>query len=194
MKMKHITLLFTCTLLTCFYNRAIKAEDNKILANSIIEGDLAEFKNLFKTDQATINDVVDSGNPLIYQIVAWYTAQRPFTSRIPVISASEKYNNRLEMIRFLVQKGADINAIGEEGNTALHKAVLKDQPKVVELLLELRADTSIQNNAGLTPYAIAVEEGYKEIKDLFDRHKMRSGLSSVRGQTKNPKDVFMSSK
>lgn len=194
MNIKHITLLFTCTLLTCCYNRAINKEDNDILANSIIEGDLAEFKNLFKTGQATINDVVDSGNPLIYTIVAWYAAQRPFTSRIPVIPVSEKYNNRLEMIRFLVQKGADINAIGEEGNTALHKAVLKDQPKVVELLLELGADTSVQNNAGLIPYAIAVEEGYKEIKDLFDRHKMRSGLSSVRGQTKNPKDVFMSLK
>lgn len=53
-----------------------------------------------------------------------------------------------EIMTFLMEKGADINAQNGDGNTALHAAAFLGRADAVELLLEHGVDANIRNNQG----------------------------------------------
>jgi hypothetical protein len=54
----------------------------------------------------------------------------------------------IDDIRILLREGADINAAGDIGLTALHFAAMKGHAAAVELLLERGADPTIQDEFG----------------------------------------------
>jgi ankyrin repeat protein len=61
----------------------------------------------------------------------------------------------------LLDRGANINGVDNNGDTAMHGAALNNYPRVVNLLAERGADPKIwskPNKAGRTPLFIA--EGY----------------------------------
>ncbi len=60
----------------------------------------------------------------------------------------------LDAVRFLLDRGAFVNAVDEDGNTALHYVVDKGFDAVVELLVEQGADLDIANRRGQTPLSI----------------------------------------
>lgn len=68
----------------------------------------------------------------------------------------------LPRIDFLLRKGIDINAIDEEGNTALHYAVKENYDTVFNFLIERGADINVRNSNGYTPLDYALENGYED--------------------------------
>ncbi|SFJ75113.1 ankyrin repeat domain-containing protein [Thermoflavimicrobium dichotomicum] len=76
-------------------------------------------------------------------------------------------HNRQEMIQYLIQQGADLNAQDEDGNTALHYAISKRAKQIAEILLKAGANPNIQNEKGETPLYIAVSANNKELVDLL---------------------------
>eukprot|EP00971_Amphidinium_carterae_P088073 1742208-Amphidinium_carterae.1 len=50
-----------------------------------------------------------------------------------------------------------------DGHTPLHRAARSGHKVVVQLLLELRADASIQDNKGVTAVDVAIAEGHLNI-------------------------------
>jgi len=77
-----------------------------------------------------------------------------------LIEASDKGNT--DIIRFLLENGADPNTRNDLGNTALAlaSASCKSCDVAPEILLKARADPNIQNNAGWTPLMVASSRGY----------------------------------
>jgi len=68
----------------------------------------------------------------------------------------------LKAVEYLVSLGADVNAIDNRGETAMHGAAYKNAPEVVTFLASQGADISIwntKNESGWTPLYIA--EGYR---------------------------------
>lgn len=47
--------------------------------------------------------------------------------------------------------GAEINAVDDNGDTALHVAIESEQPQIIRILLERNANTELCNIDGLTP-------------------------------------------
>ena len=68
----------------------------------------------------------------------------------------------LEAVRLALDLGADINAVDDNGETAMHGAAYKNLPQVVEFLAARGADVdawNVENRYGWTPLTIA--RGYR---------------------------------
>ena len=68
----------------------------------------------------------------------------------------ENTKGRIEMIQFLIDNNADINAQDAYGDTPLHKACAKKSVEPVETLLAAGADMTVLNKKKETPLQVAV--------------------------------------
>ena len=91
----------------------------------------------------------------------------PSAGSTPLITAS--LFGKIEVVRALVEAGADVNYQNKEGSTALHTAAFFCHPEIVGILLDNGADKNIRNNAGSTPLesVLAPFEAVKGIYDYF---------------------------
>lgn len=186
MNVKHVSLAF---ILSMGVHTILSSSISNEIGFAIGVGDLDAVKDLINNNPVSISTMKIQGKPPVIRALEVYNNLR-------ITDTDTERRERIQnIILFLLENGADINAQDSDLNTALHKAVKYSRsPEMVGILLEHGADPSIKNDEGLTASAIAVEEGDKEIKDLFNRHKMQSGLSQVRARPKDNKDFFFSSK
>jgi uncharacterized protein len=61
----------------------------------------------------------------------------------------------LDVVKALVDKGADVNALNETGMTALHFAVQRGSDRIVEYLAGKGAKFDVRNKQGKTPRDLA---------------------------------------
>jgi uncharacterized protein len=67
----------------------------------------------------------------------------------------EEERSALEAVQLLVSLGADVNAVGENGYTALHGAAYVGANDIVQFLVERGARLETMDNFGQTPVSIA---------------------------------------
>lgn len=77
----------------------------------------------------------------------------------------------IDEMKILLDNGANINAIGEHGYTALHNAVEQGHIKMVEFLLNQGIDTTIKNINHLTAKELAQITDNQEIYKMLDEFK-----------------------
>ena len=99
----------------------------------------------------------------------------------PLHSAS--YVGDLEMIRILLEYGADINAQNDAGATPLHWATTWSRTEVVCVLLEQGADPNISRYDGTTPLHNAVEARSPTKVRLLLEHGVHVDAVDKKGKT-----------
>lgn len=67
----------------------------------------------------------------------------------PLIRAA--HNGHLMTVKFLVEKGADVNAVDMGDNSALHWAAMRGHVEIVKYLLDQGADKTIRNKQEKLP-------------------------------------------
>jgi len=86
------------------------------------------------------------------------------------LQLAEFASGHSKMIQFLVAHGADVNAQGAAGATALFFAVLRDQGDDVKFLLAHGANPNIAEAYGDTPLVCALQLGYVSlVKPLVEK-------------------------
>lgn len=118
------------------------------------KGNLEEVKSLLVSDTSLINARFSNNNAT------------------PLIFATA--NNKPEVAKFLLKKGADVNARASNGHTALHYAAAYGPVDLVKLLLQKGAPVNfdVKDNAqgddpGCTPLLYAAANGHLEIVKIL---------------------------
>jgi ankyrin repeat protein len=81
-------------------------------------------------------------------------------------SSTAQIRDRIATV--LIQHGAEVNRVGQNGDTALHFAVGDRNPELVRILLAAGADKNAKNNQGYTPISLAKSWGYNNVVDALD--------------------------
>jgi len=110
------------------------------------EGDLAKVKALLEKNE----DLAEAKNK---------------KGETPLHSAAS--GGQLEVVKFLVSKGVDINLKENNGATALHLACYYGHRDAVEWLIDHGADKDVGDGDGSTPIFWAVHGGHKNIVELL---------------------------
>src|SRR5688572_8356263 len=77
--------------------------------------------------------------------------------------AAAAWGDRLDVVEYLLDRGADVDAANAHGDTALHRAATAGRAEVVKLLLRSGASRNCQNAEGKRPWDLATESGHENI-------------------------------
>ena len=109
----------------------------RALGEAISEGNIAEAKRLIQ-DGASLN------------------GRHPDTGSIPLIDAA--FHGELEILKFLLDRGARVSDTSRDGSTPLHTAAFLCRTELVKLLLERGASIETKNDRGETPIDVVSGE------------------------------------
>ncbi|OAP56492.1 hypothetical protein AYL99_09671 [Fonsecaea erecta] len=85
-----------------------------------------------------------------------------------------------ETVRSLAEEGADLNEqAGRYGGTALHAAVWRKRPEIVDILLDAGADPTIRDYNGATAAELSLFSGTKFYKRIYDEKRSQGGLAPL---------------
>jgi len=90
-----------------------------------------------------------------------------------------------QSVRLLVDEGANVNAIDNDGHNPLHYAVSTLQVDTVKLLLYLGADPTVTNNKGYMPLALLDLPDSNYDQDCEEFEEMKSILTAAAAKTQN---------
>ena len=106
------------------------------LERATAEGDLVKVQTLIEKDPQLLNP------------------KGRLNSMTPLHFAAER--DQLPVVKFLVEKGAKLNATDDQDRTPLHKAARQGYLPVVTYLVNKRAKINMRDNMGFTPLHDAV--------------------------------------
>ena len=70
-------------------------------------------------------------------------------------------------VELLIKKGANVNIQDNWNQTALHRAVYRNQLQIVQVLMKNGADKNVKDDKGLTPLDKAITEGKTSIAEYL---------------------------
>ncbi|CAD0009218.1 ankyrin repeat domain-containing protein [Flavobacterium chungangense] len=157
--------LFVLTALLCFY---ISTAQEKNVFDIARSGTLTEIQNLNKSNPDLINSLNENKTS-------------------PLILAC--YRGNIEVAKFLIENVKNINYNSDMG-TALMAATYKNQPQLVKLLLEKKANPNATDANGITALSLAVQFKNTELVKLLLEHKADKTIKDNQGKTAFEYAVF----
>lgn len=195
MQQKNITMkkhiftvasLLVAFVLSCYPAHGLTSEERKELNDTFGLGGCLDTNNesyskakeeLSKAiqagDEASVSRIVRSFEGIVNSEIKTFCG---FST--PLIFACRLGEHRFDIVKLLLQNGANANARDNDGNTPLHdRAFFASDAKDFEVLRILQeeghADTTVRNNEGLTPAGAAIKRGNTKAAELIFNHKQK---------------------
>lgn len=112
-----------------------------------------------------------------YPIIFFYEKLQKFFKNTSIIDVPTElgitplhyacFKNSKNAVDLLLDLGANINALDEEGNSCLHFAVNSNNPALIKKLLVRGADKNIKNSTQESPLDLAIKNNNKTIVDIL---------------------------
>jgi len=116
-------------------------------------------------------------NNQCYPIIFFYEKLQKFFKKETIIDIPSEFgitplhcaciNGSKNAVDILLDLGANINAVDNDGNNCLHYAVRSKNESLLKKLLVRGADKNIRNKNGLLPYDMAIDNRDKNIADIL---------------------------
>jgi YVTN family beta-propeller protein len=126
------------------------------LARAIARGDLDETKEVLRHQARRINE------------------RKPDGGSTPLSTAS--LHGRHNIAKYLIQRGAKVEATNNDGNTPLHVAAFLCRSEIVQLLLDKGGSVLTKNKRGETPIDVVSSPWSKQLADFY------TGIGNSTGQ------------
>ncbi len=91
--------------------------------------------------------------------------KEPFSSSTPLISAATF--NKPEIVKALIDAGANLSTKNNDGSTALHSAAFFGRVEIVQMLIDAEADKTLRNNFGATARE-SVMGPFADVKPIYE--------------------------
>lgn len=105
------------------------------IINAIKDGDLDTVRNLTRSESSLVNTTdVFARDCCMYAV----------------------HYDRIEILKFLIDNGANVNQVSSDSSTCLHIAAYKGNPDIVELLLKSKANINAQDSFNRSPLHWAI--------------------------------------
>ena len=169
-------------------NIAIESGDMELTKFLITNG--ANVNSLMQDGVSLIGYAIAQNNMDLLQILIENGANVNYTNGDSWADTPLKTASRLgldNVVRILLTRNVDINAVDINGNTALHTAALNSQLSIVKLLLEKNPNLDIQNKVGNTALHLAVISGNI---DIVGELVLKGANTKIRNNDgKYPRDI-----
>uniref|UniRef100_A0A8W8JLN2 Uncharacterized protein n=1 Tax=Magallana gigas TaxID=29159 RepID=A0A8W8JLN2_MAGGI len=159
----------------CLHTAAMRGHTNVVRA-LLSKGASVDAKT--KDGYTALHLAVECGKPQVVQMLLGYGAQVEFkggkAGETPLhIAARTRDGERCA--EMLMKSGADVNAVRENGETAMHIAARNGQLKMLQALMEEGGDPTQQSKNGETPLHVAVRHCHLAVaKELLTYVSMTS--------------------
>jgi ankyrin repeat protein len=157
------------------------------LAEAAATGDVARLRALLRTDPAAVKEHANSrsadGWPLLHLAAAFADRETVLTlldasADVRQVSETPMRNEALhallalskdaDVLRLLIERGADVNAVQTAGYRPLHQAAVAGREDLVRMLLDAGADKTVRCDRGKTPAEYARERGHAAVAELLE--------------------------
>lgn len=134
-------------------------------------------------DPPIVHAIEDGDLNAVQRIVAEYPeiVNQPMSPEIPEHPLHYAiWQGKPAIVGFLLERNADVNSRGENGETPLHYAAKHGYPEIAKILIERGADVNAENDGGFTPLFAASrgrEQECVEVVEVFERAGARIGLN-----------------
>lgn len=89
----------------------------------------------------------------------------PMSGATPLITAASF--NKPEIVKLLIDAGADLEVKSGDGGTALHSSTFFCNVEITKMLLDAKADKTVRNNFGATPLD-GVTAPFAQLKSIYE--------------------------
>lgn len=142
---------------------------------AVKEGHVAIVK-LLTQDQMAIN-LIDSANHTLLHYACF---------NLRSASYSDTLKKRIDIANRLISNGANLDAVNDYGNTALHLACQNRLIPIIQLLLDKGANPLIKNEADLTPLDLIPKGANSRFTKLYLKKSIKKHLALEEKEHKKP--------
>jgi len=153
----RITLFVICLTGMFFYTKAHQHPTSELETLQQVSSIKGLHEAVISNDIAAVQQHISKGVDLNQKEAAG--------GATPLILAA--VFNRNEIAILLLEAGADINKVNNQGSTALHSAAFFCHKPVVETLLRYKADCAVRNKAGATALE-SLSGPYEQVAPIYE--------------------------